>query len=758
MATKDIIPEKFYSVVIGFNQFDDSGNFQPLQFAEKDAKDIFDVLVDEKYGNYPYENSILITGKVEQYEIESKLFTHIVSDRDENDTVFVYYSGHGFIAGDSRDAYLATPEITIHHILNNPKSGLSMKWLHDDIFSRSPARYVIFILDCCHSGAFCPSIRGSNVEPTKDLIERGYFVGEGRIAFVSSPKGVSSRERADFKNGVFTHFLLEGLKGGAADPKRNEVTMSSLITFVENHAPNEQPPLHYGQATKIILTRPNVEEIRTRFVKTPISEVVISGKSDKSPLIHPLSNPIEEHISFIDNLIDCGIEEGTNELIGQKILNSVRCVLDADFISLEELKEYHLISKIQSEPKFSNQNVYRIRSNAIKTLQTLLVQPNEILIDGCFGFFESYRSQKSTKYCVVVPLKLEFPRKFLLLAGVPSEKLKHGQILGRALISLYKATNEFTSTSSSMLENVLFDDLKLWFSYVPSGIYFRRKESFIEHLKTINFVFEPIVDLGKVNPRIDSWEALARDPRTNKAPIDLFKAAELWGSKFILELDLYCLRMATSSYVNLWKTERANIDRKDGLSVNVYPDSLYFDEYRNEIRRIILEEEILKPNELVLEISERRAAPKPIENPSHLSVLELFLEKLFDYADEFNISFAIDDFGIGYSSVDRLAQLGLDHIKIDRDVLHHQHPSITIDYVVKMVKKLHPGFTKIIVEGFDGNHRISLAELYNLGIRFVQGHLIRRGSPNLDELDYQVKTFIINELTKPIEIDNEDNR
>jgi len=169
-------------------------------------------------------------------------------------------------------------------------------------------------LDCCHSGAFCPSIRSSNIEPTKALIERGYFVGEGRIAFVSSPKGVSSRERTDFKNGIFTHFLLEGLKGGAATQTTNEVTMSSLISYVENKAPKDQPPVHYGQATKMILTRPN---IGTRNYRKSVS------------VFQRLSDKLKNFLSFFIILL---------------------CILISLFIALNTYKPAFLTKILQQSP------------------------------------------------------------------------------------------------------------------------------------------------------------------------------------------------------------------------------------------------------------------------------------------------------------------------------------------------------------------------------------------------------------------------
>jgi hypothetical protein len=124
----------FYAVIIGFNKFKDQENLPELQFAEKDAQDLYEALTDPKIGNYPQENIALITGDASEDEIEMQMFTHVVKNRTPDNTVLVYYSGHGFIAGENQKAFLATPDVTIMTILNNPKAGLQMEYLHNDIF------------------------------------------------------------------------------------------------------------------------------------------------------------------------------------------------------------------------------------------------------------------------------------------------------------------------------------------------------------------------------------------------------------------------------------------------------------------------------------------------------------------------------------------------------------------------------------------------------------------------------------------------
>ncbi|HSK87195.1 MAG TPA: EAL domain-containing protein, partial [Anaerolineales bacterium] len=228
----------------------------------------------------------------------------------------------------------------------------------------------------------------------------------------------------------------------------------------------------------------------------------------------------------------------------------------------------------------------------------------------------------------------------------------------------------------------------------------------------------------------------------------LFKSAELWGPQFIAALDLYCLQNAIATYTRLWEEEHQGV-KSDSLAINVYPETLFQPEYKKAVKRIIEEENIIN-NRLILEISEKRPIPSSSQigerTQDDTHGVDWLISKIHEYTNEFQIGFAIDDFGVGHSSVTRLIKLELDHIKIDRDILLNPHPEITIAFVRNIVKAAHAHPFTIIVEGFDGESRLSLKQLYDLGVQYIQGHMIRMASPSLANLSQDEKTFIVNEL------------
>ena len=749
----------FYAVIIGFNKFADQGHLPELEFAEKDAQDVYDVLIDPDCGDVPKENIWLITGNVPKEEVEKLLYVHAVGARGPEDTVLIYYSGHGFIAGDTPKSYLATPDTDVKKINEYPYAGLQMDFLRKEIFlAQQPrrARNMVLLLDCCHSGAFCPDLKGGSENMPRALVELHDFDSDGRVAFVSSPAGVASREDKKRKNGIFTSHLLHGLRKEAIEKNTGQVTVSSLVTYVQSMCPRAQPPIYYGKSLRIVLATPKIEATTQSLGQNLIQENISLKHAtlfSKVQQIFPLRNPIESQVQYIDKLmthltkLKAGFAEKTIE--GNQILNSVRDSLNAEFAFVEELnKEDDLHYKFWSDLPTTSMGVKDYTDGILSQIYPALIQDKMRLLPSRFGFrFETEGTKDGGTQSIAIPLRLEYPREFIIISGMKENILEYGEILGHILLSLYKATLNFTSLDTRKVEAFLLDEIKTSFENVPGPIYAKRFERFKEHLQQIGFYYEPVVALGKKTMEIDSWEALARDPNTKKVPQDLFDAAQLWGPEFITELDLFCLRTATKDFNEKWNAERGN-EKMDTLAVNVYPETLSQEPYINELHRIVKEEELIKGKRLVLELSEKLPLPEidSLQSKVTHDPIDAFANHLQGLSKSLGIGFAIDDFGVGHSGTERLAKLELDHVKIDRDILYHPHPQYTIKYVLDLVQSSHKHPIKVVMEGFDfdGGSEITLAKLFDdLKIQYIQGYSIRKASPTVADLDEKIKNNLL---------------
>jgi EAL domain-containing protein (putative c-di-GMP-specific phosphodiesterase class I) len=260
-------------------------------------------------------------------------------------------------------------------------------------------------------------------------------------------------------------------------------------------------------------------------------------------------------------------------------------------------------------------------------------------------------------------------------------------------------------------------------------MYTRQFFLFNQRLEKMTVYFEPIIFLSPDKPRISGWEALARDSDNSRAPVDLFETAELWGTRFKLQLDMYFLRVATEKYPI--DTE-GRVMRKHHvlpLSVNVYPESLIRTRYFETIKRIGAEGN-MPLDSLFLEISEKLPVP-PVDNMGQdRHPIGAFREKLYRFMDV-GIRFSIDDFGVGYASSSRLSRLGPACIKIDRDALSDSFGNFTLEYVLGLARRM-PGYTQVIVEGYDNESKFSMRDLYGLGVRYVQSHFFGTARPLVD--------------------------
>src|SRR5262249_53949865 len=112
------------------------------------------------------------------------------------------------------------------------------------------------------------------------------------------------------------------------------------------------------------------------------------------------------------------------------------------------------------------------------------------------------------------------------------------------LATLLSATDSFAKAKPiEFIEALIYNALKRKFGYVSEETYNRQYFLFNQRLQTMTVHFEPIIYLSPDKPRIFGWEALAREPNKSVAPIDLLQTAELWGTRFKLQLDMYFLKI-----------------------------------------------------------------------------------------------------------------------------------------------------------------------------------------------------------------------
>ena len=141
-------------------------------------------------------------------------------------TVFIYYAGHG------------TPNVATGKAFLLPYDGhaeyqnklYSLDRLYDNL-ERLPAKEVVVILDSCFSGATGRSILPAGARPVGIAIESPVLASR-KLAVLSASTGTQiSSDYDKEQHGLFTYFLLKGMRGAADSDASGTVEVHELYDY-----------------------------------------------------------------------------------------------------------------------------------------------------------------------------------------------------------------------------------------------------------------------------------------------------------------------------------------------------------------------------------------------------------------------------------------------------------------------------------------------------------------------------------------------
>lgn len=254
ICEKKVSKPNLHIIALGVKKYKDSS--MNLTYSDKDAIDfanLFDKNSNELFSSI---NTTVLTNEQVTKENVIKLREDLLKT-NVDDQVILYYSGHGLLNEDF-DYFLSTYDV---NFVNPDEKGLpfdNFKGLIDAI----PARNRLILMDACHSGeidkdeiAFVPSEEVEDKKlVTKSFNAKGFktiglensfelmkelFVElrkeSGSTIIASSAGKEYSLESNEWKNGVFTFALKEGLLNHKADKnKDNLISVTELKLYLFN--------------------------------------------------------------------------------------------------------------------------------------------------------------------------------------------------------------------------------------------------------------------------------------------------------------------------------------------------------------------------------------------------------------------------------------------------------------------------------------------------------------------------------------------
>ncbi len=237
---------RIWATVVGVASY----NHMPsLKYTDDDAYQIYAFLKSPEGGALPDDQIIVLVDDNATRENILTAMRNTFLRADENDVVLFYFSGHGVEGAFIPVDFDGFDNRLYHHEIRQILDG-------------SKARHKLVLGDACHAG----SLYGANLEADmiasrstmNSMLNRYYSAFEnsqGGTALLMSSKGQEvSLEDSGLRSGVFSHFLIRGLKGEADANYDKIVTIDEVFHFtqrnVSGYTVGAQTPVLTGKFDK----------------------------------------------------------------------------------------------------------------------------------------------------------------------------------------------------------------------------------------------------------------------------------------------------------------------------------------------------------------------------------------------------------------------------------------------------------------------------------------------------------------------------
>ncbi|HEV2887515.1 MAG TPA: EAL domain-containing protein, partial [Jatrophihabitans sp.] len=240
--------------------------------------------------------------------------------------------------------------------------------------------------------------------------------------------------------------------------------------------------------------------------------------------------------------------------------------------------------------------------------------------------------------------------------------------------------------------------------------------------------YQPVLDLRSFE--IVSMEALVRWQHPERgliSPEEFVALAE--ESRLIDRLGSAVLRQACNQLAQWRRSIPAH--RELTVSVNVSPRQLSDPGLISEVQRALWVAG-LPASALVLEITESSLATPTVDVVTVLNQLK-----------DLGVALALDDFGVGYSSLGQLVNFPLDIVKVDKSFVDRLNGELSGAALLRAVLQVAEALSlETTIEGIEDEHQ--LQQVRALGCGRAQGYLLSR------PLDVQAASDLLAGRTAPV--------
>jgi hypothetical protein len=229
-ASASVLP-KIYAVVIGVAKY--QRPVLNLKYADKDALAFADFLKSPGCGSTPAGQIALLVNENATRANVLKAIRAFSSLASSNDVLIIYYSGHGTNNTQDNNLYLETYDTDEM----DPESTATAAQDIKSALSTSSAKMKFWITDACNSGKIQAGKGGwaGRTAPSGavDFLREVAKEQIGGFVYIASSESREiSVEDSIHHRGLFTYYLLEGLRGKADEDGDGIVTIDECYNYL----------------------------------------------------------------------------------------------------------------------------------------------------------------------------------------------------------------------------------------------------------------------------------------------------------------------------------------------------------------------------------------------------------------------------------------------------------------------------------------------------------------------------------------------
>lgn len=230
-----------WAIVVGVSKYKD-GSIN-LKYADRDAEALYELLKTPSGGGFEEAHICKLVNEEATTANITRALRSFLKKPGKDDIVLLYFACHGAPDIDRpKILYLLTHDTDPKDIAG---TALPMREINLSLSENLSADRVIIIADTCHSAGISKGNARDVVDNSGAInlyLQEAGATQKGIALLTSAEKNQVSLEDEKWGggHGVFTHFLLEGMRGAAdRNPKNGIVTVGELFEYVRENVKRE---------------------------------------------------------------------------------------------------------------------------------------------------------------------------------------------------------------------------------------------------------------------------------------------------------------------------------------------------------------------------------------------------------------------------------------------------------------------------------------------------------------------------------------